>query len=694
MPNQTQKSNNIIRVLPPSVQMKLEPLPKLSDFEEKEHLGKGSFGRVFRAIHKSSGEEYAIKEVEKKRSDKENCNREIEIMYKLNHINIVKLFSHFESDDYLYFVMEFCSGGNLYSLRKQQRNSKFADKKAAYYIASLVNAISHLHIQDPPIIHRDIKLENLLLTNSNSTNTNTSFTNVSIVKLTDFGWSAFLLPQEARSTFCGTKAYMPPEILSNLSQDQSVDIWCIGVLLFEMTTGKLPFTGDDFTIRNNILSGKIEFTTDMNMNFQLKDLITKILKVDPNKRLSLKEIKDHPYITDNLKQLSQTEIEIINGKITNKIENDNKEKLFDFSYVMNKKLLNEKFDHCPNTHTHNHIHNIVSTNNSINVLDSTNDSDFKNSFNTARNNKLHTNSSFTYNNDNNKIINITTRPINIASSNNQITEVDNPILNINNQLNYSSNSNVKNYQVFKAHSNISKQNPHNNVNTAEVNLITSKDNNNSGKLEKYANIEELKKKLNQALEENNKLKKEIKMNTIRYNDELAKINEELKNKYDEVVDLNAQNEKLNSELEEIKINLQTKESNCAKYEEEIKEKNAIIRNFEDTKFRKSNNNVYYEDEIIKTLKDDKQNLIEMLNSLEEEHHNNLVKYLILKENHDYFVEESRSIEDNVSKRYHVLLDNYEKSLRNKEWENYELENKITILEQEKELCIALNKTKS
>lgn len=334
-------SNKFIQVLPPSVKLNLEPAPCLDDFEEKEQLGKGSFGRVFKAIYKITGEIFAIKEVDKKRSDKENCNREIDIMYKLDHINIVKLYSHFESNQFLYFVMEYCNGDNLFLLRKNQRNNKFNDKKSVYFIVSLINAIDHLHNQNPPIIHRDIKLENLLLTKTCYNNNE-----INILKLTDFGWSAFLLVNEERNTFCGTKSYMPPEILNNQIQNFNVDIWCIGVLLFELTTGKLPFPGDEITMRSNIQNGKVEYIPDMNP--QLKDLISKILKVDPNKRLSLKEIKEHPYIIENLKLLNKNELEILNHQI--KFEINDKP-----IHILNKNLRLNEYD--------NNNNNIKSLNN-------------------------------------------------------------------------------------------------------------------------------------------------------------------------------------------------------------------------------------------------------------------------------------------------------------------------------------------
>lgn len=318
---------NIINALPPSVAAGIEPPPKLSDFVEKEQLGKGSFGQVWKGVHKETLEEYAIKEIEKKKADKEYINREVEIMYRLNHKNIAKLYSHFETDTTLYFVMEYCSGGNLYTLKQSQRNKRFDDKKVAYYASSLAYAVNFLHNQNPPIIHRDIKLENLLLNSSN------------VLKLTDFGWSAFLSTQEKRETYCGTKSYMPPEIINNQAQDHNVDIWCMGILIYELAVGKLPFTGDDFTMTKSILSGKIDWPQDINI--QLRDLLTKILKVEPNKRLQIKDILNHPYIVENISKhhvgnskvsmdikLSNLDEEEIGTRLINNVS---------IEYIMNKK---------------------------------------------------------------------------------------------------------------------------------------------------------------------------------------------------------------------------------------------------------------------------------------------------------------------------------------------------------------------
>ena len=314
--------NRIIDSLPPSVINNIEPQPKISDFIEKEQLGKGAFGSVFLATHKETNELYAIKEINKKKGIKEYINREVDIMYKVNHKNVVKLYSHFESQNELYFIMEYCSQGNLYTLRQQQRSKCFEDKKISIIICSLVNALMALHSNDPPILHRDIKLENLLISSNGE------------IKLTDFGWSGFLIENTTRETFCGTKAYMPPEILNNLPQDHNVDIWCLGILLFELVTGKLPFVGDDPTIIKNIQTCKIDWPKDINI--LIKDLITKILKPDPKQRLQLKEIILHPFIVDNFNKLKQSEKDLINTSQVNEIENYKGVPLY---YIINKKLI-------------------------------------------------------------------------------------------------------------------------------------------------------------------------------------------------------------------------------------------------------------------------------------------------------------------------------------------------------------------
>ena len=271
-----------------SVLKKLEPEPKIEDFELNKELGVGSFGKVVLVRHKKTKVEYAIKAIDKKnktnQEEKPYFRREIEIMYKVHHPNVVKLFGHFEDNNYCYFIMEYISKGNVYSLIPKDKKKKLPSQVVASIMKDVITAVYYLHNMNPPIIHRDIKPENVLLGEN------------LIGKLTDFGWSNYLQDEKERYTVCGTPIYLAPEIISESGHDERVDIWCIGVLLFELSTGNVPFPGNDIdTLKYNIINLKINWPKDIGLD--VKNLIMKILKIDPKMRISLIEMLNHPFFT-------------------------------------------------------------------------------------------------------------------------------------------------------------------------------------------------------------------------------------------------------------------------------------------------------------------------------------------------------------------------------------------------------------
>ena len=266
----------------------LEPEPTIKDFDILKELGCGSFGRVFLARHKKTKVQYAIKAIDKKNKtnieEKPYFRRELEVMYKIHHPNVVKLFGHFEDNSYCYFIMEYISKGNVYNLITLDKKKQLASKVVASIIKDVVSATYFLHNMNPPIIHRDIKPENVLLNDG------------IVAKLTDFGWSNYIEEEKERKTVCGTPIYLAPEIIKEKGHDEKVDIWCRGVLLFELMTGSVPFQGKDIeSLKNSILHLKISWPKEMNKD--AKDLITRILKLDPSQRITLEEIMEHPFIT-------------------------------------------------------------------------------------------------------------------------------------------------------------------------------------------------------------------------------------------------------------------------------------------------------------------------------------------------------------------------------------------------------------
>ena len=273
--------------LPRSVIKGLEHEPKKSDFDFIKELGIGSFGTVYLVSHKKTKARYALKAIDKRipenLEEKENFNREVEIMYKLNHPNIVKLYGHFEDEHFCYFIMQYIPNKSVYNLIP--KNGKQPNiKLIASIMKDLISAVYYLHNMKPTIIHRDIKPENILLDENSK------------AYLTDFGWSNYSQQFIRRNTTCGTPLYLPPEMLTDEGHDETADIWCIGVLLFELLVGDTPFEGNDIEdVAYNICSLNISWPPYMDPD--AKDLISKILKLNGKDRLPIIKILGHKFFT-------------------------------------------------------------------------------------------------------------------------------------------------------------------------------------------------------------------------------------------------------------------------------------------------------------------------------------------------------------------------------------------------------------
>ena len=292
IPSCTQLTRNDVhnRFLPiPGTVLKgLESEPKISDFTILKELGAGSYGRVILVQHKITQAKYAIKCIDKRNKvnieEKPYFRREIEIMYRVHHPNVVKLFGHFEDNKYCYFIMEYIPGGNVYNLVPKNRFRTVPIQTIASIMKDVISAVYFLHHMSPPIIHRDIKPENVVLDQNMK------------AKLTDFGWSNYMQGDMKRTTVCGTPVYLAPEIINNRGHDEKVDIWCIGVLLFELLTGISPFQGFDVqSIKYNI--NRLNIAWQKNMDRDAVDLIKRILKYNPEERISLENMLLHPFMT-------------------------------------------------------------------------------------------------------------------------------------------------------------------------------------------------------------------------------------------------------------------------------------------------------------------------------------------------------------------------------------------------------------
>jgi serine/threonine protein kinase len=290
------KVKDRILFLSPSVKLGHENEATLKDFDIGDMLGSGAFGQVYKVTHKISKRVFALKVIEKakiKKNKMENqIQNEVKIMYSLDNEHIVRLFNHFEDEQNIYLVMEFAEEGQLMNKLKKAPGRKLGENVAAAYIRDLVKALDYIHNLSPPIIHRDIKPENLLVGAGNR------------IKLGDFGWSNY--NEDSRTTYCGTPEYLAPEMLLQKGHSDKLDIWCVGVLVFELLTGKTPFLPRkplkdanemDRALKKGIVEGKPVIPSEFPA--LARDLVSKLLKTNPRERLSLTEIKKHPWFKQN-----------------------------------------------------------------------------------------------------------------------------------------------------------------------------------------------------------------------------------------------------------------------------------------------------------------------------------------------------------------------------------------------------------
>ncbi|KAI8987226.1 kinase-like domain-containing protein [Pilobolus umbonatus] len=255
----------------------------LNDFKLKCTIGTGSFGRVHLAQSRVNNRHYAIKAVEKynvvrlKRVD--HINNEPTILREIAHPFLITLWDAFQDDTHLFMVMEYASGGELFSILKQKK--KFSEEDAKFYSAEIVLALTYLHSKN--IVYRDLKPENILIDATGH------------IKLTDFGFAKRI--DKMTWTVCGTPDYIAPEIILSRGYTKAVDWWGLGVLLFEMITGRAPFQDSNpINLYQKILECQIDWPEDISES--LKDLLQNLLTSDLKTRFDGDNVIQHPWFED------------------------------------------------------------------------------------------------------------------------------------------------------------------------------------------------------------------------------------------------------------------------------------------------------------------------------------------------------------------------------------------------------------
>ncbi|XP_026092251.1 serine/threonine-protein kinase MARK1-like isoform X1 [Carassius auratus] len=289
-----------------SVASLTDELPHVGNYRLLKTIGKGNFAKVKLARHVLTGREVAVKIIDKTQLNPTSLQklfREVRIMKVLNHPNIVKLFEVIETEKTLYLIMEYASGGEVFDYLVAHGRMK--EKEARAKFRQIVSAVQYCH--QKRIVHRDLKAENLLLDADMN------------IKIADFGFSNEFIIGSKLDTFCGSPPYAAPELFQGKKYDgPEVDVWSLGVILYTLVSGSLPFDGQNLKeLRERVLRGK--YRIPFYMSTDCENLLKKLLVLNPGKRGSLDQIMKDRWMNvghdeEELKPYTEPEADISDTK--------------------------------------------------------------------------------------------------------------------------------------------------------------------------------------------------------------------------------------------------------------------------------------------------------------------------------------------------------------------------------------------
>ena len=296
-------------------------------FNIHEKLGSGKFSTVYRATDKKNkNNQYAVKIIQRRSlSPRENkaLRTEIAVLRMLNHPNIISIQHVFETIENICLVMDYVRGGDLFDRIVEMK--RFPESTAKLVLYKLLKVILYLHKRG--IVHRDLKPENILCLHKHK---------IDEILVIDFGLSSFFTPKELLKSPCGTLSYVAPEVLKGYGYGKEVDLWSAGVILYVMLRGKLPFDSNNRNNKNDktnlirkVISGRFSMRNDcwkLRSN-QCKDLIIRLLCVDPQKRLTAQNALMHPWFNTINHRLScvDDDVNILSLKSVPESQNENAE---------------------------------------------------------------------------------------------------------------------------------------------------------------------------------------------------------------------------------------------------------------------------------------------------------------------------------------------------------------------------------
>ena len=301
-------------------------------------LGEGSFGKVHLTKKEGDSKKYATKELDREEIDSSEAKKylinEIRILQSLNHPNIVKFVDIKKTKKHYYIMMEFCNGGELSkNLEKymMKNGTAFPEELVQHFMRQIIDAFKYIH--GKKIIHRDVKLDNILLHFDNEEDKKNFNLMKAQVKIIDFGFSCIY--NDIKKSILGSPINMDPLILKKLTDstgatrelgyDMSADIWSIGTICYEMLIGKSAFDSQDMIeLSDKIEKGK--YTVPKNISIELVSFLNGMLQYEGKNRLKAEQLSRHAFLTKDVKQFKRINLNEISNKIEdNQIEVDTHE---------------------------------------------------------------------------------------------------------------------------------------------------------------------------------------------------------------------------------------------------------------------------------------------------------------------------------------------------------------------------------
>ena len=302
---------------------------EVDNLKLSKSLGKGAFGEVFLTQIEGKEGYYATKRLDRVYSEKkQNIKRlfiELTILNEIKHPNIVNYIESKKTKNHIYIVMEYCNGGSLSKCLKKYKEvfkKPFTEKIVQYLMRQILNALNVLHSNN--ILHRDLKLDNILVCfNSEKDKESLNMLN-STVKITDFGFCSILNNnEELAKTVIGTPIYMPPDMINAIADKKNIvdkyayksDIWSLGILCYEMLVGNFPFDGENINEINDKMKKGI-YPLPLSLSQEAVFFIQSMLQENPEKRLSCNELLKQDFINKDLSLFQIMNPNIISGIVT------------------------------------------------------------------------------------------------------------------------------------------------------------------------------------------------------------------------------------------------------------------------------------------------------------------------------------------------------------------------------------------